>query len=170
MKKIVLVYDDTIEVNDRIKTIIGNKSFGEMVLKREKMYSRIVDIVKETKKDIEIIKISNQSQFEKINSYPKDTTFFHLKSNSAIIDKEQFKIIIEKLEFIKEATSVVSSNKIMGIIYPNKDQYIDFIKEYIATGKTDVVKISNEIQADIFVDLTDYNNLLMYPLHIQNYI
>ena len=40
MKKIVLVYDDTIEVNDRIKTIIGNKSFGEMVLKREKMYSR----------------------------------------------------------------------------------------------------------------------------------
>ena len=31
MKKIVLVYDDTIEVNDRIKTIIGNKSFGEMV-------------------------------------------------------------------------------------------------------------------------------------------
>lgn len=162
MKKIVLVYDDTIEVNDRIKTIIGNKSFGEMVLKREKMYSRIVDIVKETKKDIEIIKISNQSQFEKINSYTKDTTFFHLKSNSAIIDKEQFKIIIEKLEFIKEATSVVSSNKIMGIIYPNKDQYIDFIKEYIATGKTDVVKISNEIQADIFVDLTDYNNLLMY--------
>ncbi len=50
----------------------------------------------------------------------------------------------------------------MGIIYPNKDQYIDFIKEYIATRKTDVVKINNEIQADIFVDLTDYNNLLMY--------
>lgn len=162
MKKIVLVYDDTIEVNDRIKTIIGNKSFGEMILKRKKMYSRIIDIIRETKKDIEIIKISNQDEFEKIESYPKDTTFFHLKSNSAIIDKDKFKIVIEKLEFIKETTSVVSNNQIMGVIYTNKEQYLEFIKEYIITGSFDSLKINNEIQTDIFVDLTDYNNLLMY--------
>ena len=162
MKKIVLVYDDTIEVNDRIKTIIGNKLFGEMILKRKKMYSRIIDIIRETKKDIEIIKISNQDEFEKIESYPKDTTFFHLKSNSAIIDKDKFKIVIEKLEFIKETTSVVSNNQIMGVIYTNKEQYLEFIKEYIITGSFDSLKINNEIQTDIFVDLTDYNNLLMY--------
>ena len=35
MEKIVLVYDDTIKANERVKTIIGNKSFGEMVLKRK---------------------------------------------------------------------------------------------------------------------------------------
>ena len=162
MKKIVLVYDDTIEVNDRIKTIIGNKLFGEMILKRKKMYSRIIDIIRETKKDIEIIKISNQDEFEKIESYPKDTTFFHLKSNSAIIDKDKFKIVIEKLEFIKETTSVVSNNQIMGVIYTNKEQYLEFIKEYITTGNFDSLKTNNEIQTDIFVDLTDYNNLLMY--------
>lgn len=162
MKKIVLVYDDTIEVNDRIKTIIGNKSFGEMILKRKKMYSRIIDIIRETKKDIEIIKISSQDEFEKIESYPKDTTFFHLKSNSAIIDKDKFKIVIEKLEFIKETTQVVSNNQIMGVIYTNKEQYLEFIKEYITTGNFDSLKTNNEIQTDIFVDLTDYNNLLMY--------
>ena len=162
MKKIVLVYDDTIEVNDRIKTIIGNKSFGEMILKRKKMYSRIIDRIRETKKDIEIIKISSQDEFEKIESYPKDTTFFHLKSNSAIIDKDKFKIVIEKLEFIKETTQVVSNNQIMGVIYTNKEQYLEFIKEYITTGNFDSLKTNNEIQTDIFVDLTDYNNLLMY--------
>lgn len=135
MKKIMLVYDDTIEINSRIKTIIGNKSFGKMILKRKTMYSRVVDIIKETKKDIEITDISDKSQFEKIEYCPKDTIFFHLKSNAAIIDQDKFKIIIEKLEFIKETTLVVSNNQIMGAIYTNKEQYLDFIKEYTITRK-----------------------------------
>lgn len=162
MKKIVLVYDDTIKVNERIKTIIGNKSFGEMTLKRKKLYFRVADIIKETKKDIEIVKISNQNEFKKIETYPKDTTFFHLKSNSAIIDKEKFKIIIEKLEFINETTSIVSDNQVIGFIYTDKEQYLEFIKEYINTSDFNSLKVNNEMKADIFVDLTDYNNLLMY--------
>ena len=41
MTKLVVVYDDSIKVEGRVKTILGNKSFGDMVLKRRTMFTRL---------------------------------------------------------------------------------------------------------------------------------
>lgn len=161
MEKIVLIYDDTIKVNERIKTIIGNKSFGEMVLRRKKLYSRVEEVINNIKDDIEFKKVNKVEQLKKFEIYPKDTVFFHLLSNSAIIDLREFEVILEKLKYVRETTIIKSNGKIMGTIFNNKDAYLEYINEYVNFHTYDFVK-GNCIDTNIFVDLTDYNNLLMY--------
>lgn len=160
MKKIVLIYDDTVNVDYMIKTIIGNKSFGNIILKRKKMHSRVEEILKEVKADIELKKIENKKFFEIVEKYPKETIFFHLLSSGAIIDVEEFKIFLEKLKYINE-DMVIESKKTMGIVFTDRDKYIEFLKEYIQLNEFDY-KCDNKVQTDMFLDLTDYNNLIMY--------
>ena len=160
MEKIVLVYDNTIKVNERIKTIIGNKSFGEMVLKRKKLYQRVEEAIKNLKQGIKFIKIDKKEQFKEIEVYSKDTIFFHLLSNAAIINMKEFEIILEKLKYVNE-TTIIECNGIKGAIFSNKDAYIEFLEEYANTNNLNNIQ-GNRLQTDIFTDLTDYSNLIMY--------
>lgn len=161
MRKIVLIYDDTVKVNDRIRTIIGDKTFGEMVLKRKKLYSRVEDAIKNIKEDIEFKKVNKKEQLKKIESFPKDTIFFHLLSNFAIIDMNEFEVILQKLKYINETTVIKNNERVLGTIFNNKDDYLDYINEYINLNNCEFIK-GNCIDTSIFIDLTDYNNLLMY--------
>lgn len=162
MNKIVLVYDNTINVSDKIKTIIGNKSFGDIVIKRKSLYTRLKENVQKikVKENIELIRIDKNIDFDIIEKYPNDTIFFHLFSNMAIVDDEKFKMILEKLTFIKE-NMTVESEKIAGIILKNRDNYISFLKEYLQINEF-IYKTENKMKVDIFIDLTEYNNLIMY--------
>lgn len=160
MEKIVLVYDNTVKVNDRIKTIIGNKSFGEMSLKKQKMYSRIENATKDLKSNIEFKKIDFKENFKSIRVYPKDTIFFHLLASQAVIKNDEFEIILEKLRFVNE-TTIVYCNGIVGVIFNNKDSYLEFLKEYINTNSIEFVQ-GTKLNSDIFMDLTDYSNLILY--------
>lgn len=161
MKKVLLVYDDTTKPNDRIRTIIGNKSFGEMILKRKKLYSRVQEIVEDTKADIDFIKMDNLDEFQNIETYPKETVFFHLLSNAAILDTNEFSVILEKLLYINETATLKFHEKTVGVILPNKETYKEVLKEYKNVKNLDFIK-NNVIETQAFIDLTDYNNLLMY--------
>ena len=160
MEKIALIYDNTVKVNDRIKTIIGNKSFGEMSLKKQKLFARVENATKNVKSNIEFKKIDFKENFKVVKYYPKDTVFFHLFSNQAIINMEEFEIILEKLKFVNE-TTIVSCKGIVGVIFNNKDTYLEFLKEYVNTNSIDFIR-GTKIETEIFVDLTDYSNLIMY--------
>lgn len=160
MGKIVLVYDNTATASERVRTIIGNKNFGDMVLKRKKLYQIVEDSIKNIKQDIEFKKIDIKEQFKEIELYPKDTTFFHLLSNSAIMNMQEFEIILEKLKYVNE-TTIIDCNGTKGVIFSDKNLYVEFLKEYINTKSFDSIK-GNRLQTNIFTNLTDYNNLIMY--------
>ena len=161
MKKVLLVYDDTTSPNDRIKTIIGNRSFSEIIFKRKKLYSRVQEMANETETDIDFIKIKNVNDFKIIEQYPKETIFFHLLSNAAIIDVQEFSVILEKLIYVNETSTVRYNEKTVGVIFTNKEDYTDALKEYKNVKNLDFIK-DNIIETKAFIDLTDYNNLLMY--------
>ncbi len=161
MKDIVLVYDDTVNVNNRIKTIIGNKSFGNMVLKRKKQYERIEELTKTVKSNIIFKKINSKEEFKTIANYPNDTIFFHLLSNAAIINVDEFITILEKLKYINETTVIKYNENTIGAIFDNKENYIQAIDEYENITNLNFLK-NNIIETNAFVDLSDYNNLLMY--------
>ena len=94
MGKIAILYDNTMKVDERIKTIIGNKSFGDIIIKRKQLFSVVEDVTKKIKADIDIHKIDNKEQFSIIATYPKETTFFHLFANEAINNINEFEIIL----------------------------------------------------------------------------
>jgi len=160
LEKIVLIYDNTIKVDERLKTIIGDKSFGDIVLKRKSLFSRVQDIVEKLKETIELKRIDVIDEFEIIEKYPKNTLFFHLFSSAAIVDVEEFKVILEKLKYIKE-TMTVEGKKTLGIIFNDRDSYVEFLKEYKQINDFNY-KTENQIKTDAFEDLTEYGNLIMY--------
>lgn len=161
MQKVVLVYDDTLIPKDRIKTIIGDKSFGNIVLKRKKLFSRIEEEIKNVKLDIDFIMINNLRDLQTIYNYSNQTIFFHLMSNYAILNNEKFDVLLEKLQFVKQIITLKQNNNNIGIIYPDKDTYLDFLEEYQSIGNIDFVK-DNNIEIDYLMNLNDYDNLLLY--------
>jgi hypothetical protein len=160
MKKVILMYDDTITVPERLKTIIGNKSFGNIVLKRKTMYSIVENVLNDEDDYIEIKKINTKKDFFIAEKFPKDTVFFHLLSNKAVVDLEEFKILVEKLKYINESM-VIKEDEIVGIAFDNKDKYIEFLNEYMQTSDFSY-KYCKEIHTDAFLDLSNYNNLIAY--------
>ena len=46
MKEILIVYDDTTKVPDDIKTIIGQSTFGQIILKRKKVFEKFLETIK----------------------------------------------------------------------------------------------------------------------------
>lgn len=161
MERIVLVYDDTTNANNRVRTIIGKKSFGKIILKRKTMLSRIKEAIKKSETPIELVNISDKDSLELINQYPENTIFFHLLSSSAILSNDELNIFLQKLPFVKDTLVIRSGNKTHGAIFANRKSYTAFINDYLAQGNIEFIK-GIDVKLDLFVDLSDYSNLLTY--------
>ena len=159
MPKIIIVYDDSMKVCGRAKTILGEKSYGEMILKRESMFLRMKEIVK-TIKGVDIVKLKKVDSFN-LNNYSSDTIFFHLLASSAVLATEEFKLLIEKVKYAKNNYIVKDEGKIHGAIVHNKMEYVIFLDGYKETRRIDH-SYGDCIDTNIFVDLSDYEKLLLF--------
>lgn len=158
MKKLIIIYDDTILIPEKIKTIIGNKSFGDIILKRKTLFSRVEESILD---NMELKKINSKEDFKSIDYLSKDANYFHILANEAIKDFESFKVLLEKLTFLNDNITIESSEHIVGIGFCNKDKYKEFLEEYQKTNQF-TLKTKQKIETNIFLDLSDYNNLLLY--------
>ena len=106
MTKLICVYDNHMQPDIYIKNIIGNKTYGEVILKRKSIKNKFIDFIKSEKIFDEIIYIDYQWQvegiLEELKSYEPDTKVLHLFSNSIIINEEKIRIAFKKLKYIEE--------------------------------------------------------------------
>ena len=159
MAKLVVIYDDTVKALERTKNILGEKSFGNMILKRQSMFSRTKQLVKKNK-DVEIVRLKNLDSFD-ASIFTSDTIFFHLLSSSAIISPEDFNILLEKLLYAKN-NFVIKDDKIAyGAVFSNRSSYTNFLKEYATQNNLNYLHY-DIINTNIFINLSDYETLLMF--------
>lgn len=159
MTKLIIIYDDCAKATGRTKDILGNKSFGDMILKRQSMFTRIKKIVN-TIPDVDIIRIKNLDSFNP-NTLPSNAIFLHILSSSAIISPENFAIIVEKATFAKNNFSIKDTTKTHGGIFKNRTSYLAFLEEYKNLKNINFLS-GDSVIANCFADLTNYNTLLMY--------
>ena len=160
MKKVVVVYDDTVEVKGRIKSILGKKSFGEMILKRRSMSDRIKDALKlcECSPTLFVVKTDC---YDDVFKGANDAVFIHVMSNMAIVSPDEFAVCIDKAPYVNSVSLLSNKGKKFGAIFPNKDAYKTFLDDY-AEQKTMAFLKGDVIDSNIFIDLSDYDELLMY--------
>lgn len=161
MKKVVLVYDDSIAVSGRIRTIIGNRPYGKIVLKRQSLFTRVKNLAKKSIKDIEIKYVDNVEKFKTIEKAEKDAVFFHLFSSAAVLSAEDFNIIVEKAPFVNDVVVIRSGEKIHGVIISGREKYLEFLDEYFLQKSARFIN-GDVIETNCFVDISDYNNLLLF--------
>lgn len=157
--KLFVIYDDSVQAEGRTRNILGKKTFGEMILKRQSMFSRAKRLVDQNR-DTEIVRVKNFEEFE-LGIFPKDAIFLHLLASSAIVMPEDFEILLEKAIYAKENLTIAGAGKVHGGIFKDRAAYEDFLNEYNNQGRIDFLKTS-VVETNIFVDLSDYNTLLMF--------
>ena len=141
MKKCYLLYDDSIKPNDRVKTIIGNKSFGNMILKREKMKDRISSICETIKNEIIFKYLEKQNHISVIEKCASDGIFFY------------FPAMFRNLEFYVGENTV---KKMHGVFF-RREQTINISSvQYITTAVCG-------LEGFCFIILNVYGGIMILP-------
>ena len=162
MRKNVIIYDDSVVVSNKIKTIIGDKSFGDIIIKRQTLYERFNKIVEESHIEYEIVKISNLDYLDDILfKNLENKTIFHFFSNFAITSREDFIIFLKKLNFIKE-NIIIKSDKICGLVFDNVDDYKKFIDNFKFNKCINEYIKYPVLSSNFYLDISIYQNLLYY--------
>lgn len=164
MKKVILVYDDTIKVPNNIQTIIGNTSYGKIILKRKQLFNRFEEIINEVSDDVKTFKMDNKKEiiniFDKISN---DFIVLHIFSNYVVKNINDFKILIEKLHFLNQNYEIVQDNKIIALAFCNLDDYKQFLNNYDNVISNLKDSLNYEIiNTNVFLDISVYNDFLTY--------
>lgn len=159
MSNVIIIYDDHQKTPSRIKSILGEKSFGEMILKRQSMFTRMKKISNSIP-NTELIRLKDLESFDPA-TLPPNAIYLHLLSSSAIVSQEEFILIIKKIAYAKDNLTLRDANTIYGGIFKNRSEYISFIKEYKNQDSLNFLT-TDAILTNCFADLTNYNTLLMY--------
>ena len=128
MSILTLVYDDTVEIPDRIKTIIGKSSFGDIKLKRKTNFNQLREIIGKSKIDVKIIKKEdNKKQF---NLEQEDSQKLYIFSNYIIKDQKEFLNFLENIVNEKENCSIVQEDRVIAVFLKNGQYNDENIQHY----------------------------------------
>lgn len=161
MKNVVVIYDDTVPVVGRIKNILGKKSYGEMILKRRSMFTRLKDALRACESSPKIVRISDRDKFDEIAKNPADAVYVHILANAAIINDKELAVSIDKAQYAVKTTIFGGNGRYSGCIFPDIKSYRAFLADYHDSGDISFVD-GDVLDAPIFVDISNYDALLMY--------
>ena len=102
-KKFLFVYDDRKSLNKSIKNIVGLDSYGNIVYKRSNLKNRIKKIIEEIG-NIDYFYLNTPSDLSRLKDLSLNYShIIHFYSNCIITDISKFKILIEKINYVKIA-------------------------------------------------------------------
>lgn len=132
--KIYVVYDGSVEPNDNIRDIIGDKGFGNVIVKRQKLS----DIYQKQVSGLKVDELCWQHigayyEFEALKSHicrdaeKQEVRVIHCFSNFIITDKTEVNQALAKAAFITETTAVKQGGKVAAVMFPDGETYGAFL-------------------------------------------
>lgn len=169
LNKIYIVYDNSLKPCYDVENIIGEKSFGEIIFKRRTLKDRYFEILNKYDFIKGILEINSASAlkkvFNQVSEFTQGTKIVHLYSEYIVKSVEEFDTIIKKAQYIKENISIDSNDGIVGLMFENAEEYMQFLKSCISTKETkksyDEISHQN-LATDAFYQLNNLANFLQY--------
>lgn len=170
MDNIYIVYDDSVKVNYNVSSIIGEKSFGEVVYKRKNLQERFFE-------GIGVFSFVNSRRFvikdnedilglsERIIELPDNAIVLHMFSNMVVTDNEKYSTLIQKLPYIKDVVLIQYAENPVGMVFPGKKEYEKYLKVAFAnksTGKVCAEWDADILQTTIFKNMNQLQEFLQY--------
>lgn len=170
MKDIIIVYDNHIKPNPFIQNVIGNKSFGDVLLRRETVRDKFEAIAQKLPFCKAIHHLNYAWELEGFISSLKtgnDTvSVAHFISYFVSKDKKGVSVLFEKMRFIDAPYVVLQDGYPVCVVFPTLSEYISFVKQ--SFGKIDSVDFYKEnimfdfIKVDMFWNISIYANFIHY--------
>ncbi|WP_099466985.1 hypothetical protein [Konateibacter massiliensis] len=169
LKKVIVVYDDTVVADKLVKNITGPKSFGNTIFKRKTLKRRMTEMLLSNNFIVDVLDYKEGDKTEELAGALKDAPanccVMHLYSNYGIKNMENFNLLLEKAQFINTNIVVKQQEKIILALFTSVEEYISYIREYQnAQGEIffDKIKDYDVIYSDSLVDLGELNNFMQF--------
>ena len=114
MKQIYVIYDDSKKPDKEIRTITGDKTFGETIFKRVTLRDRMVSEIEKEKQVVSVLYYGGKEDERAVLSalpMGENTTVIHLYSNYGLADTNAFAVLLKKAEYMNEAYTAFCDGK-----------------------------------------------------------
>lgn len=163
--KILFIYDDIIKPSDKLKDIVGDLNFSEIVYRRKNFKAYIYDGLDKVSNSR--IHLSNIKDLEDLRhnilSY-SDYKIVHLFSHSIISDYKVFEILLNKLVYSVSNTMIKSKDKILMASFKDIEDYRKFIDIRNSTTDIDAFSVMDflSINNECLYDVSEYNTFVNF--------
>lgn len=136
MKKIV-VYDNTIRPNEIIREVIGDKGFGDVVVKRKTLKTFYKENVEDIYHEIQWIETNNFYDMDVLlkelenNDNREDIRILHCFSDYIISDVNDVALTYKKLDYIDDTIQLLQDKLCFGVMFCDMMEYLNFLKRAI---------------------------------------
>ena len=172
MKDIIIIYDDSRRPNQEIKSITGEKTFGDTIYKRVTLKERMKQELMcfPHVRSFMAYQRTEDMNMASLNATAAGDTcsVLHLFSDCGLRDKEALKVLLEKAGFINENYIVMCHDKIALVMFSDLSAYTEFLEHTVQGGEHDTMSSALEvarfeqIATEAFVDLSDINHFRQF--------
>ena len=130
--KYLAFYDDTVSKNDDIREVIGQKGFGDVVVKKKRLESYYEDAVRQALPSLvwtSMPSVYAVQETAALLDAEDDARVLHIFANLFVTDAEKLGLTFQKLAFVDARYKVLSDAKIAALFFPNVESYRRFLKK-----------------------------------------
>lgn len=141
----LIIYDNTVKPKEIIQEVIGDKGFGDVIVKRRKLEVFYEENIKEMLPQAQYGILNNNYDIEKLveelesKDKLEDTKILHCLSSFIISDKEAVALTFKKLAYIEESIQIINNNQNIAIMFHNGNAYIKFLRKLLITNIEDII-------------------------------
>ncbi len=164
MKKVIVVYDDSFMPNKEIRTITGDKTYGETIFKRITLRDRMRDEIAKNRAVLEMLSLTDAKKIDKLildltsgTNSPEQTSVVYLYSNYGLADTGEFQNLLTKACYVNEVFVAGSGEQTAAVLLPDVNSCIEnlhLLSERKMTG--------DRIETEAFLDLSVLGNFLTF--------
>lgn len=163
--KYLAFYDDTVSKNDDIREVIGQKGFGDVVVKKKRLESYYEDAVRQALPSLvwtSMPSVYAVQETAALLDAEDDARVLHIFANFFVTDAEKLGLTFQKLAFVDARYKVLSDAKIAALFFPDVKSYRRFLKKITLQFSTQEAAqtIERAMPAEGLVDLGETDNFI----------
>ena len=164
--KILVVLDDTGNRSDIITDIIGNKGFGDVIVKRRPLASHFSERLRRSFPDFSMVHVRSFFEFNDVLKTVEEdderTRILHFFSRHIISDPEKASLSLKKLAFVEKPFRAVSRGKTAAALFKDPESYADFLRAALSCSGTDeaCARIKGSFDVEGLTDIGTVGNFI----------
>ncbi len=167
MKKIAIVYDDRALPSDEIRSITGEKSFGNTIYKRkslrEMQLSYLSDRSLRKYGIADKMLVWDSSGSPSLKDMPAGGCVFHIFSDCAVKDVPEFYMLLRKALFAKENYRMGCGKKTAALIFKSLEDWTEATEAADTTEELRALaEPFSEISNEAFCDISEKDGFLSF--------
>lgn len=164
--KIAVIYDDTGRKSEVISDIVGDKGFGDVVVKKKHLEEYYLCEIRKIFSDVIWKKVRSVFEYEDIlkelELYDDDIRVIHCFSNYLIYDGDKALLSFRKLLYVDEPFAVLDGKRAVAAMFPDPASYSSFCRKILSGQKAwDIARtIKESFQIEGLVDIGSITNFI----------